>query len=155
GRPRAEHCSTIFPGGSGGDHREHDVAGEFKGAERKTVDGRAARDKRVTHTVAKVDGKGIDSAVDRTVVIGPHLRRRRNRSQRQTENCERSDMCFHGPHPPLSPICEEVQNSLRRNTPARPMIPEPNSMTLLGSGVLPPPPLMVNASEGIVPTALS
>ena len=28
-------------------------------------------------------------------------------------------------------------------------------MMLLGSGVVPPPPLMVNASEGIVPTALS
>src|SRR5208283_1964790 len=47
-------------------------------------------------------------------------------------------------------------NHLRRSTPARPMTPEANSMKLPGSGVVPlPPPLMVNDSEGIVPTELS
>src|SRR5271157_2266384 len=58
-------------------------------------------------------------------------------------------------------VLYEAQTSyrliLRRSTPARPRMPEPNSMMLLGSGVVPVvlPLLMVKASEGIVPTALS
>jgi hypothetical protein len=57
-------------------------------------------------------------------------------------------------------------SSLRRSMPARPRTPEPNSMMLLGSGVVPVVvvlvlvvldwvPRTVNASEGIVPTEFS
>ena len=43
-------------------------------------------------------------------------------------------------------------SSLRRSKPTMPITPEPISMKLLGSGVVPPlPPLMVKSSEGIVP----
>src|SRR5271165_1868971 len=45
-------------------------------------------------------------------------------------------------------------NHLRCSTPAKPRIPEASSMKLLGSGVVPLPPLIVNDSEGIVPTTL-
>ena len=50
-----------------------------------------------------------------------------------------------------------IQNSLRRNRPVIASIPEPNSMILLGSGhmLTKPKVVIVNASEGIVPTALS
>src|SRR5271167_4642376 len=52
---------------------------------------------------------------------------------------------------------ESTQNSLWRNRPATPRIPEPNSRMLPGSGVIPliPDPCTVKASDGIVPTELS
>src|SRR5271165_3411590 len=43
--------------------------------------------------VARVDRPGIGCAVDGTVVIA--LSKGRNRSQRQAENCERSNAQFH------------------------------------------------------------
>ena len=45
--------------------------------------------------------------------------------------------------------------NLRRSTPARPSMPEPNSMRLLGSGVESLVPIKVKDSEGIVPRVLS
>jgi hypothetical protein len=53
------------------------------------------------------------------------------------------------------PTASSYPINLRRSTPARPSIPEPNSMRLLGSGVVPLVPINVKASEGIDPTVLS
>ena len=63
-----------------------------------------------------------------------------------------------------SPGTSWDQDSLRRSTPARPRMPEPNSIKLLGSGTVPVVvvlvvvlllvPRTVKDSEGIVPTLL-
>ncbi len=52
-------------------------------------------------------------------------------------------------------VAPDYPINLRRSTPARPSMPEPNSTRLLGSGVESLVPINVKASEGIEPTVLS
>ena len=56
--------------------------------------------------------------------------------------------------PETSPVGSCSYTNRLRNTPATPRTPEAKSMTLPGSGVVPPlvEPVKVNASEGMVPS---
>src|SRR5208283_4824231 len=95
GRTGAEDSSAVLSSGDRPVNRSQHVARVFPGAELETAYGGVARQcEGVAGDKAEIEYPAIDCSADGSVVI-EHLRRRWNRSQRQAENCEPSDMHFH------------------------------------------------------------